>query len=1495
MVKRTKKVAQDDIDKVQKLDANDEMLTIRGLMAKQESNVIISDPREYQLELFERAKKENVIAVLDTGKFLHVNLHGVAKLCSGSGKTLIAVMLLKHCIDQELQDRAEGKPPRIAFFLVHSVALVFQQFAVLEANLDQPVERFCGAMHVDTFSKVVWKRHFEDNKAIVCTADILLHCLLKSFITMDQINLLIFDEAHKTKKNHAFARIIKDFYVGEGLDTRPKIFGMTASPVDAKKDPHEAAHDLETLLHCRIATASHPELVRQKGSETTEIISTYSVLLKPRLTALGEELKNSFGYVKVMQRLFRSSEIICSELGEWAADYLWQIALAEEESVKMQRRVERAFTAQENSEAVSVLSKELDLIKQAKDKVQARILPDPEQVERGISSKVENLKDLFDWIFELPNDSRVIVFVSTRYTARILAVLMHRLGNKNQRIGSLIGARSGEPGDERLTVRQQMLTLSKFRKGDLNVLFATSIAEEGLDIPDCNYVIRFDMYDTLIQCIQSRGRARRKDSKFIVMIEEGNTCHRQIIHEVRDKERIMRKFCEALPEDRMLQGNDHDFEDAVRHERHLPVYKEPTTGARFTFGSVLGTIEHFVASLRRDDETTVKATYIMAFDGGRFVCELVLPTNSPIRSVVGRPYGRKSLAKRSAAFEACLLLRAADHLDEHLLPKYHKDLPAMRNALLALNSKKSKQYKMIVKPSLWSKSWGTLPTNLYMMVVDLEDPSVLGRPSEPLAFLTRDPLIEFPRFPLWPRPGASSNVTMKHFKTPITVSKEQLKMLSTFTFRTYRDIHNKLYEEAIANISYWFAPCQRSSVASVIEDDPTSCIDWATIEFVHNNAEIAWSPEKPMSEFMGRYWVDKWDGGRRYFSVAEAPQYRALDPVPEGSPSNRFGEKGILDYSISLFKKARVRAWEKWIKDQPVFEAFKMNHRHNWLDEWKETDAKVATRCFLCPEPLLCSAIPGPYVATCYMLPALIHRMESYMIALELCEKLDISATPELALEAVTKDSDNTEEHKATQIQFQRGMGKNYERLEFIGDAFLKMATSIALYAANAKDDEFHSHVKRMLMICNKNLLNSALEKDIHEYIRSRSFNRRTWYPEGLKLLQGRHFNDQKDEDGEKKLTHPQQTHPLQDKSIADVCEALIGATLLSAEPDNMDPAVKCVTVMVNNGLFFEENDHQAERFSDYWKMYTMPEWQTVDALATHVNLVEQCAQEDPGYRFKWPRLLKAAFTHPSTPFMWEKIPCYQRLEFLGDALFDMVAIRFLFDRHPDRDPQWLTEHKMAMVSNKFLGAVCVRLGFHKHMRHLNSMLMFQISEYVTDITEAERTSGGARDYWMGTRDPPKCLPDVVEAYIGALFVDSQFDFKQVERFFQNHIRWFFEDMTIYDSFAHAHPTTTLSNLLSVSLGCANFRLMCDEIPTIDGRTAETPRIVAVVMVHDTIIADSEGTSSRYAKVKASRLAVEELKGLTRREFVGRFGCDCTETEDGQAPQPLPDFSDTAI
>lgn len=134
--------------------------------------------------------------------------------------------------------------------------------------------------------------------------------------------------------------------------------------------------------------------------------------------------------------------------------------------------------------------------------------------------------------------------------------------------------------------------------------------------------------------------------------------------------------------------------------------------------------------------------------------------------------------------------------------------------------------------------------------------------------------------------------------------------------------------------------------------------------------------------------------------------------------------------------------------------------------------------------------MPTTVVAMAYLFPPSISRIESYLIALEVCDLLGLAVQPALALEALTKDSDNTDEHKSEQIHLQRGMGKNYERLEFIGDCFLKMATSISVFCKSPEENEYDYHVKRMLMICNKNLFNVATFLKLQESIRSTSFSR---------------------------------------------------------------------------------------------------------------------------------------------------------------------------------------------------------------------------------------------------------------------------------------------------------------------------------------------------------------------------------------------------------------------
>ncbi|KAL2070203.1 hypothetical protein VTL71DRAFT_13229 [Oculimacula yallundae] len=1444
----------------------------RWLIEQAGKEKIIENPREYQVELFNKAKEKNVIAVLATG----------------SGKTNIALLLLQHIFSEELEIRKEKSLKRISFFLVDSVQLVYQQFFVLKSNLNQPIAMFCGEMGQNLWSKALWDKHISENMAIVCTAEVLRHSLHHSFISMSQINLLVFDEAHHAKKDHSYARIIKDFYVPHDPAYRPRIFGMTASPVDARTDVKKAALELEAILHSEICTAIDTSLLQfETGGSRKEHIAKYDQLRPAQVTPLLEQMNQKFKGNNVLNKPLLFAYGATKELGSWCADQMWLFCLDEEESKKLQAKTERTYHSKKIAGPLDILEDQKTQIQEAKDIVNSHVFGPPDYnpattltASSNLSSKVVVLIRYLRERFERPTDDRCIVFVNQRYTARLLATLFMQphVGTPYLKVGTLVGGKSGNAGDLNQSLHKQTVELNNFKAGRVNCLFATSVAEEGLDIPDCNLIIRFDLYTTLIQYIQSRGRARHLNSRYIHMYEDGNADHLQMIMEVRQNEGILKRFCESLPEDRLLTGNDIDMDHFLAKEKSHRVYKT-STGAKLTYKMSLMVLANFVDSLEHGNDTNLRPEYIMTVQNKQYICEVILPEKSPIRGSCGRPCTTKQVAKCSAAFETCLQLVKMKHLDEYLLPTFTKQLPAMRNALLAVDSKKREAYAMKTKPALWSV--GGVPDELFLTVLKLETPEALDRPSQPLILLTRSKLPRLPSFFLHFGDGRHSLVDLISLSKSIPATPELIAKVNTFTLCVFLDVFSKGYESDISIMPYFLAPAL--SLGSIdVDADPNSIIAWDTLSSVvdhqvkwGNNPwnNMAWKTE--FDEFFkDKYIVDPWDGSRKLWAIGVTQDHIPLGPVPPNSAPRKGTRKNndnIMEYSCSLWEKARKR--RNFDPNQRVFEAEFISLRRNLLDEFDSPEEEGFKKCFVILEPLKISPLPMAVVVSAYIFPAIIHRLESYLIALEACDILNLKIKPDLALEACTKDSDNSEDHDAEQVNFQRGMGKNYERLEFLGDCFLKMATSISLFGIHPENDEYSYHVDRMLLICNKNLKTNAMKLKLYEYIRSQSFNRRAWYPEGLVLESG-------------KKTLAPNTHKLGDKSIADVCEAMIGAALLSYhDTKDMDTAVRAVTELVSS------ENHQVTCFADYYKLYKKPKYQVAPATEMQKNLAWQLEQMHP-YHFNYPRLARSAFTHPSYPYSYEKVPSYQRLEFLGDSLLDMVCINFLFHNYPTKDPQWLTEHKMAMVSNQFLGALCVALGFHKHLLLFNAGFKRQISDYVTDITEARLQAENdairagkspqdcSPDYWVSVRQPPKCLPDIIEAYIGAIFVDSEYNFATAEDFFERHIKWYFLDMTIYDSFANKHPTTFLTKFLQINMGCADWSVMTREMPNVDG---SKPVIVAMVVVHGKVVADASAESSRYAKVAAAKKAMNFLSGLPLVEFRDEYACDCKpEDVDGE-------------
>ena len=127
-------------------------------------------------------------------------------------------------------------------------------------------------------------------------------------------------------------------------------------------------------------------------------------------------------------------------------------------------------------------------------------------------------------------EMRCIIFVERKLTARALVYLIWKMKISSVLdVGFIHSSNAGrnvkDPRDREeicQEARKMSGTLARFRTGEVNVLVSTSVVEEGIDVPSCNLVVKFDFPQTFRSYVQSRGRARQKGSKYFLMIEDGD-------------------------------------------------------------------------------------------------------------------------------------------------------------------------------------------------------------------------------------------------------------------------------------------------------------------------------------------------------------------------------------------------------------------------------------------------------------------------------------------------------------------------------------------------------------------------------------------------------------------------------------------------------------------------------------------------------------------------------------------------------------------------------------------------------------------------------------------------------------------------------------------------------------------------------------------------------------------------------------------------------------
>ena len=264
---------------------------------------------------------------------------------------------------------------------------------------------------------------------------------------------------------------------------------------------------LETLLDSTIATTSKLNLLRQFVSRPIEVLWTYDELQPPYATNLYKIMKDRFGDIRPLEGVFRFAWTASSELGKWCSDRAWTYALGDDVIPKLEGKISKLLDSDVSTQIPESAYKEIERIREAGDIVKSHEFSHP-NVSGELSPKVQLLRRELEKHFGKPTETKCIVFTEKRYTAKSLLELFTILDIPHLRPGMLVGVRSGDIAGMNNSFRQQFISLVKFRKGEINCLvrdsqinkmmcvsdklkFATAVAEEGLDIPDCNLVIRY--------------------------------------------------------------------------------------------------------------------------------------------------------------------------------------------------------------------------------------------------------------------------------------------------------------------------------------------------------------------------------------------------------------------------------------------------------------------------------------------------------------------------------------------------------------------------------------------------------------------------------------------------------------------------------------------------------------------------------------------------------------------------------------------------------------------------------------------------------------------------------------------------------------------------------------------------------------------------------------------------------------------------------------------
>ena len=478
------------------------------------------EERAYQVNIARACLERSTLVVLPTGM----------------GKTVIAAMVIADVLRQ--------RGGRI-LFLAPTKPLVEQHAASMRNVLVvDRITLFTGEATAPEDRELLWR----ENKIIVSTPQVIRNDLRAERISLDDVSLIVFDEAHRAVGDYAYVDVAAAYKDVPGR----LVLGMTASPGSSAEKILEVCGNLG-ITAVEIRTEYDPDVVPyqhdlqieripvEAPDVSKEIRKLLQTVVDEQVTRL-KKLGFLAGKPKVTKKdLLSVGNEARARLDSGVKDgRLYGAMTAQAIAMKADHAIELAETQGLGSLRLYFGNMEKD----PKTKADVQFLKHAkvqEAIQLAEATEVEHPKlAKTGWIvrkqFMEKPDSKIIVFAHYRQTADRITQDLARI--PSVRPMRFVGQASrGE--DIGLSQKEQVDILEKFRAGEVNVLVATSIGEEGLDIPQVDLVVFYEPVPSEIRTIQRRGRTGRSAAGRVIMLVTKDTRDEAYLYSARRKERKM--------------------------------------------------------------------------------------------------------------------------------------------------------------------------------------------------------------------------------------------------------------------------------------------------------------------------------------------------------------------------------------------------------------------------------------------------------------------------------------------------------------------------------------------------------------------------------------------------------------------------------------------------------------------------------------------------------------------------------------------------------------------------------------------------------------------------------------------------------------------------------------------------------------------------------------------------------------------------------------------